>query len=203
MATQTTVRHTGSGLIKSAPIGFSWTVFFFGGFPPLFRGDLKWAVIMWVGGGAAVLFAVMTLGVLFFLPWVFWLVFAFIYNKRYVTELLGNGFVPADEHSANVLAQAGVAVAGHSSASDDRNEADAPKNIETAILRVAKERGGVVTPSLLAMDGDYSLDEVKSVLDEMVSGGHAELRVRRAGETVYAFPEMLSDQNREDLESMT
>ena len=197
MATQTTLRHTTTGLIKPAPIGFSWTVFFFGGFPALFRGDLKWAVIMWVGGAAAVLFAVITLGALFFLPWVFWFVFAFIYNKRYVTELLGNGFVPADGHSANVLAQAGVAVGQQPYGSDDRDEPAAPKNIETAILRVASQRGGLVTPSLLAVDGDYGLDEVKSVLDEMVSAGHAELRIRRPGDTVYAFPEMLSDENRE------
>ena len=204
MATQTTLRHTATGLIKSAPIGFSWTVFFFGGFPALFRGDLKWAVIMWVGGAVAVVFAVMTLGVLFFLPWVFWLIFAVIYNKRYVTELLGNGFVPADEHSQNILAEAGIAVGRQSSTvSDDRDEPDAPKNIETAILRVAKQRGGLVTPTLLAMDGDYGLDEVKGMLDEMVSAGHAELRVRRTGETVYAFPDMLSDENRQDLESMT
>ena len=203
MATQTTLRNTTTGLIKSAPIGFSWTVFFFGGFPALFRGDLKWAVIMWIGGAAAVFFAVITLGVLFFLPWVFWLIFAFIYNKRYVTDLLGGGFVPADKHSANILAQAGVAVGRQSSSASDGEEPDAPKNIETAILRVAKQRGGLVTPSLLAMDGDYGLDEVKSVLDEMVNAGHAELRVRGTGVTVYTFPEMLSDENREELESMT
>ena len=203
MATQTTLRHTATGLIKSAPIGFSWTVFFFGGFPPLFRGDLKWAGIMWAGSAAAVVFAVMTFGVLFFLPWVFWFIFAFIYNKRYVTELLSNGFAPADEHSANVLAQAGVAVGRQASAFDERDQEDAPKNIEMAVLQAAKGKGGLVTPALLAIDGDYGLDEVKSVLDEMVSAGHAELRVRRTGETVYVFPEMLSNENREDLESMT
>ena len=31
--------------LKQAPIGFSWTNFFFGFFVPLFRGDWKWAGI--------------------------------------------------------------------------------------------------------------------------------------------------------------
>ena len=205
MATQITVKHTGTGLIKSAPVGFSWTTLFFGGFPALLRGDIKWAVIMWLAGAGGGFFAIITVGVLFFLPWVFWLLFAFTYNKKYITDLLSTGFVPADEHSSNMLAQAGIAVARQSTSnhSADRDSAGTPKNIETAILSAAKQRGGVVTASLLAMEGDYGMDEAKQALDEMVNAGHAELRVRKTGETVYAFPEMLSDDNREDLESMT
>ncbi len=32
--------------VKPAKIGFSWTVFFFGCLPPLFRGDWKWFFIL-------------------------------------------------------------------------------------------------------------------------------------------------------------
>ena len=38
-----------NGLRKEVKVGFSWTVFFFGLFVPLFRGDLKWAAIMFFG----------------------------------------------------------------------------------------------------------------------------------------------------------
>ena len=42
-------------VIKSVPIGFSWTIVLFGSFVPLFRGDLKWFFIM-------ILLGTMTLG---------------------------------------------------------------------------------------------------------------------------------------------
>ncbi|WP_027360506.1 hypothetical protein [Desulforegula conservatrix] len=67
-----------TGQIKEAPVGFSWTVLFFGFFPPLFRGDWKWAIIMF-------LLALLTMGFsgLFFM---------FIYNKLYIKDLVGAGF---------------------------------------------------------------------------------------------------------------
>ncbi|MCL4410188.1 MAG: hypothetical protein M1356_07755, partial [Gammaproteobacteria bacterium] len=58
--------------------GFSWTTFFFGIFPALFRGDWKWAVIM-------LLLALVTFGFS-------QLVFIFIYNKLYIRDLIGAGY---------------------------------------------------------------------------------------------------------------
>ena len=71
-------KNPNTGAIKEAPVGFSWTVFFFGFFPPLFRGDWKWAVIM-------LIIAMITFGLSN-------LVFMFIYNKLYIKELVGSGF---------------------------------------------------------------------------------------------------------------
>ena len=71
-------KNPNTDAIKEAPVGFSWTVFFFGFFPPLFRGNWKWAIIMFI-------LALMTLGVSN-------LIFMFIYNKLYIKDLIGDGF---------------------------------------------------------------------------------------------------------------
>lgn len=77
------------GELREVKIGFSWTVFFFGFLVPIFRGDVKWTVIMFV---ASVLTAFLAQ-----------LVFCFVYNGIYVRELLGRGFKPADSYSKSVL----------------------------------------------------------------------------------------------------
>ncbi|MDG0809075.1 DUF2628 domain-containing protein [Cohnella rhizosphaerae] len=94
-----------AGGIKEAKVGFSWTTFFFGFFPALFRGDLKWAAIMFVASAAVGAF---TLG---FGAWVPGIIFSFIYNKMYIKELLEKGYRPADEHAQSVLRTSGVIAA--------------------------------------------------------------------------------------------
>ncbi|MDD3801024.1 MAG: hypothetical protein AB7T15_02060 [Desulfuromonas sp.] len=76
--TKLVMENPNTGHIKEAPVGFSWTVLFFGFFPPLFRGDWKWAIIMF-------LLATITMGLS-------GLVFMFIYNKLYIKDLVGSGF---------------------------------------------------------------------------------------------------------------
>lgn len=73
-----------NGHMKEAPVGFSWTLFFFGPFVPLLRGNWEWALIMLIA-------ACCSFGLS-------WLVFMFIYNKMYVKRLLGRGF---KVHSVN------------------------------------------------------------------------------------------------------
>lgn len=70
--------HPHTGAKKEAPVGFSWTTFFFGFFPALFRGDWKWAIIMF-------LLSVLTLGIAIIYFW-------FAYNKLYIKDLVGAGY---------------------------------------------------------------------------------------------------------------
>jgi hypothetical protein len=71
-------KNTTTGELRRAPVGFSWTVLFFGFFPALFRTDWKWFAIM-------LLIGIITYGLAF-------LVFMFIYNKLYINDLINKGF---------------------------------------------------------------------------------------------------------------
>ena len=80
--------------VKQRKLGFSWTTLFFGFWVPLFRGDWKWCLIMFVLG-------VVTLGLS-------GIVFAFIYNKIHLNELVADGYKAMDEFSYNALLSKGL-----------------------------------------------------------------------------------------------
>ncbi|MFD0713014.1 DUF2628 domain-containing protein [Paenibacillus sp. GCM10027626] len=90
------------GAIKDVKVGFSWTTLFFGFFPALFRGDLKWAVIMFI---ASTVFAIFTLGLGAWIPGI---IFSFIYNKMYIRELMEKGYRPANAEAEAALQQQGI-----------------------------------------------------------------------------------------------
>jgi hypothetical protein len=91
------VLGTESGLTKEVKVGFSWTTFFFAFFPALFRGDLKWAAIMFIISFAV---GVFTLG---FGAWISGIVFSFVYNKIYIKELIEKGYRPVNEQGRAIL----------------------------------------------------------------------------------------------------
>ena len=66
------------GQVKVVKEGFSWTMLFFGIFVPLYRGDWKWFLIMLIAN-------IFTYGLAS-------IVFAFIYNKIYINDLLEKGY---------------------------------------------------------------------------------------------------------------
>jgi len=72
------MENADTGISKTAPVGFSWTTFFFGPFPAYLRGDIKWGTIMIIAA--------------FFTGGISSLIFCFIYNKTYIQDLLTKGF---------------------------------------------------------------------------------------------------------------
>lgn len=125
-----------AGVMRKAPVGFSWTMLFFGPLVPLFRGDLKWTILHLLMLSLAQLFSgdfvpsqlffdpfvpffrslyyySTTLDLLMqLLPHLFfgigWIVLPFIYNKRYIVNLLERGYKPADEESRIALVSRGI-----------------------------------------------------------------------------------------------
>jgi len=89
-----TLKHPATGLVVSKPSGFSWTTFFFGGLPALFRSDFKHFIIQF-------LLVIPTLGLSA-------LFYAFKYNKFWAQDMLLKGYVPADEQSVAALGSQGI-----------------------------------------------------------------------------------------------
>lgn len=91
-----------SGLVKQCSTGYCWGMFWFNCLCPLFRGDLKWAFITFIG---TMFLGGISMGLLFPLcgP-----IFAFFYNKRYIRTQLEKGFVPADGIAKRWLADKGI-----------------------------------------------------------------------------------------------
>ncbi len=88
------LKQKDTGMMKEAPIGISITTVLFGCFVPLFRGDIKGALIGSV------------FGCMLWLPGN--IIFSIIYNKMYIKDLLMKGFVPADDMAKNMLMLKGI-----------------------------------------------------------------------------------------------
>ncbi len=86
MAATVRLKHPQSGITKTGFTGFSWTSFFFGGFPALFRGDIGYGLAILLGGCLA---GAISFGALWFAVTVVW---AAVYNKNYTHRLLQGGY---------------------------------------------------------------------------------------------------------------
>lgn len=85
-----TLENNKTGHKRIAPVGFSWTMFFFGPFVPVIRGDWKWGIV------SAVLFGFSWFMYLLVTPSPIGLIImyliAMIYNRLYIKDLLFNGY---------------------------------------------------------------------------------------------------------------
>ena len=75
-------------------VGFSWTTLLSGPFVPWCRDDMEWHYIMLICDLCTFALA--------------GFIFAFIYNEIYTRNLLHEGYFPADDHSRQLLIQAGL-----------------------------------------------------------------------------------------------
>ena len=84
-----------NGTVKNVKVGFSWTMFFWGPFVPLIRGDIKWFFL-------SLFLSIITLGLV-------WLVILpFLYNKIYIKDLLDKGYKPEGEELESFMRTKGI-----------------------------------------------------------------------------------------------
>lgn len=86
MAYAISLRNKRTNRRRTAYVGFSWTAFFFGGFVPLCRNDMKWFVISLIVGilGTSLTFGIATL---IYACW-----FGANYNRIHKEALMDDGF---------------------------------------------------------------------------------------------------------------
>ncbi|WP_338206569.1 DUF2628 domain-containing protein [Lactobacillus juensis] len=90
-----------TGVIKQVKVGASWTALFFGAWVPIFRGDWKFAILF----GIIQLLEFCSFGII---GLIIRIVTCVKYNSWYISELLNNGYSPADKTSEQVLRQKGL-----------------------------------------------------------------------------------------------
>lgn len=91
---------------KQTKVGFSWTTFFFGFWPALFRGDWKWFLIQLA---VEIVMGVWSFGIG---SGVVGIIFSFFYNKLYINDLIAKGYKPSDKSSSDALLAKGFTVKG-------------------------------------------------------------------------------------------
>ncbi len=83
------------------------------------------------------------------------------------------------------------------------NTGQRSRTLEHAILTLAEERHGIVTPARVALSAEVSAEKARDGLDKLVEQGFADVRVSREGLMVYVFPEFLDKKGEEELDSLT
>ncbi len=74
--------------------------------------------------------------------------------------------------------------------------------LELVILKTARRNGGRVTPAVISLEADVSLDAAGKALDALVAGGFAQLRTTKSGSLVYLFTEFADHEDEIDLEDI-
>jgi hypothetical protein len=99
---------------------------------------------------------------------------------------LFGGLLPAARGLSGMIAARGAAPAAKKIGERERGLEN-----ERSVLRIAREKGGRLTPSLVALDCDMGIEESERVLDGLVKKGHASMRVRDDGRIEYEFSEFM------------
>ena len=80
--------HPSTGIIKKAPVGFSWTILFFEPFVALVRCDFGGAILL-------LILAPLTFGMSCIIA-------PFVYNKLYIKKLLKKGYCVAEINGSDI-----------------------------------------------------------------------------------------------------
>ena len=84
-----TIKLVKGTVVKEVSTGFSWKSLLFGIFYPMARNDFKGALLQFL--------------LCFFTFGLAWCVIPFVYNKRFISRLLEDGYKPHDTKARNYV----------------------------------------------------------------------------------------------------
>jgi uncharacterized membrane protein len=83
-----------------------------------------------------------------------------------------------------------------------RAELKEEASAEKQVLQAAKEERGLITPALVALRTELSIQEAEKLLDDMAQKGYAVMHVTDSGRVEYEFPEFVPRLPKDDAESV-
>ena len=98
------------------------------------------------------------------------------------------------------LVKSGTAVLSSPPATASSHASDDVRQLQHRILKLAKQGGGVVTPTTVAQRTGADTDVAKQHLESLVDNGHAELQSTKDGHPVYVFADVRTHEKRDQLE---
>lgn len=110
-----------------------------------------------------------------------------------------NGFdcTPPPIRLLNLIFDLLKQIIGNKGNSNQNNSNLSDQEKQSLVLKTAKNNNGKLTIAEVAMDTSLSLDESKSILENMCSEGVAELQITDGGSLVYVFTGLLTDKEKD------
>ena len=145
MAKIVIIKHRESGMMKEGMYGFSWTFLLFGFWVPLFRGELLFATLFFFLTYVSYFLMALAdaifieeepwwdLGVSLILLWFWQIIFAFLYNKQYMTRMFEKGWELADSDARNYEASAALNMVHNQTEADIRAGKTKPDSTDPTI----------------------------------------------------------------------
>ena len=122
--------------VKQCKLGWSWTVFFFGFWPMLFRQDWIYLICYaaWDVIGSAIAYSSDgAFSVIAGADFIIRIVLTVMYNTLYVKGLLKKGWVPADETSKKLMMAKGIVLAEPAKPAEKPAEKATSQGTETPV----------------------------------------------------------------------
>ncbi len=74
-----------------------------------------------------------------------------------------------------------------------KTELDAEVRAEKEVLKIARDKSGRVTPTMIALESYLSIETAEKVLELLAKKGYTRMEVTEDGRVVYEFPEFLPE----------